>query len=94
MTLDLCQEAGITPNIVFESSNMETVQSLVAAGMGIAFVPYLISKRSLSELSPVNVALEGRPTRKLVIAYRKGRYISKAAEAFISTMKEVMQTIR
>ena len=94
LTLDLCQEAGITPNIVFESSNMETVQSLVAAGMGIAFVPYLISKRSLSELSPVNVALEGRPTRKLVIAYRKGRYISKAAEAFISTMKEVMQTIR
>ncbi|OAS14003.1 LysR family transcriptional regulator [Paenibacillus oryzisoli] len=94
LTLDLCQEAGFTPNIVFESSNMETVQSLVAAGMGVAFVPYLISKRSLHELSPVNVILEDRPTRKLVIAYRKGRYISKAAEAFVSTMKEVMQTIR
>jgi LysR family hydrogen peroxide-inducible transcriptional activator len=93
LTLDLCQNAGIVPNIVFESSNMETVQSLVAAGMGIAFVPYLISKRSFSELSPVHLALEGRPTRTLVIAYRKGRYLSKAAEAFVSTMKEVMQTI-
>lgn len=93
LTLDLCQNAGIVPNIVFESSNMETVQSLVAAGMGIAFVPYLISKRNFSELSPVHLTLEGRPTRTLVIAYRKGRYLSKAAEAFVSTMKEVMQTI-
>ncbi|MEW9698917.1 LysR family transcriptional regulator [Paenibacillus sp. SI8] len=90
LTLELCQRAGITPNIVFESSNMETVQSLVAAGMGIAFVPYLISRRSFSELSPVHLPLEGRPARTLVIAYKKGRYISKAAEAFVSTMKEVM----
>lgn len=93
LTLDLCQAAGIVPNIVFESSNMETVQSLVAAGMGIAFVPYLISKRSFSELSPVHLSLEGSPVRTLVIAYRKGRYISKAAEAFVTTMKEVMRTV-
>jgi LysR family transcriptional regulator, hydrogen peroxide-inducible genes activator len=93
LTLDLCQQAGITPNIVFESSNMETVQSLVAAGMGIAFVPYLISRRSFSELSPIHLPLEDRPTRTLVIAYKKGRYISKAAEAFVSTMKKVMSGI-
>ncbi|MFC5448156.1 LysR family transcriptional regulator [Paenibacillus aestuarii] len=93
LTRDLCQSAGFTPNIVFESSNMETVQSLVAAGMGIAFVPYLISRRSYSELAPVHVPLEGRPVRTLVIAYKKGRYISKAAEAFISTMKTVMSGI-
>ncbi|UKS30538.1 LysR family transcriptional regulator [Paenibacillus sp. HWE-109] len=92
LTLELCQKAGIIPNIVFESSNMETVQSLVAAGMGIAFVPYLISKRSFSELSPIHLQLEGRPTRTLVIAYRKGRYLSKAAEAFVATMKEVMNS--
>ncbi|GGA01673.1 LysR family transcriptional regulator [Paenibacillus marchantiophytorum] len=92
LTLELCQKAGIIPNIVFESSNMETVQSLVAAGMGIAFVPYLISKRSFSELSPIHLPLEGRPTRTLVIAYRKGRYLSKAAEAFVATMKEVMNS--
>jgi LysR family hydrogen peroxide-inducible transcriptional activator len=90
LTLDLCQRAGFTPSIVFESSNMETVQSLVAAGMGIAFVPFLISKRSWSELAPVHLRLKGHPTRTLVIAYRKGRYISKAAEAFITTMKQVM----
>ncbi|MBP1994793.1 LysR family transcriptional regulator [Paenibacillus eucommiae] len=90
LTTQLCQQAGISPNIVFESSNMETIQSLVAAGMGIAFVPFLISKRSRSELAPTYLHLEGHPTRTLVIAYRKGRYISKAAEAFIATMKQIM----
>jgi len=93
LTLELCQQAGITPNIVFESSNMETVQALVAAGMGIAFVPYLISRRSFSEPAPVHVPLQGRPVRTLVIASRRGRYISKAAEAFISTMKRVVSEI-
>jgi LysR family hydrogen peroxide-inducible transcriptional activator len=91
LTLDLCHQEGFTPKIVFESSNMETVQSLVAAGMGIAFVPFLISKRSWSTPAPIHLQLKGRPVRTLVIAYRKGRYISKAAEAFIDTMKKVMK---
>jgi LysR family hydrogen peroxide-inducible transcriptional activator len=91
LTLDLCEQAGFTPNIVFESSNIETVQSLVAAGMGIAFVPVLISKRSWSEPAPIHLHLKGKPVRTLVIAYRRGRYISKAAEAFIATMKRVMK---
>jgi LysR family hydrogen peroxide-inducible transcriptional activator len=93
LTRELCQQAGFTPKIVFESSNMETVQSLVAAGMGIAFVPYLISRRISSEHSPVHLPLIARPTRTLVIASRKGRYLSKAAEAFIRTMKEVIQDL-
>ncbi len=36
IAIELCGSAGFSPNIVFESSNIETVQSLVAAGMGIA----------------------------------------------------------
>ncbi|WP_217556340.1 LysR family transcriptional regulator [Paenibacillus sp. GbtcB18] len=87
----LCQEAGFTPNIVFESSNMETVQSLVAAGMGIAFVPYLIAKRTRSELSPIHLPLRNHPSRTLVIAHRRGRYLSKAADAFIETIQAVMK---
>jgi DNA-binding transcriptional LysR family regulator len=91
LTVELCRNAGFAPNIVFESSNMETIQALVAAGMGIAFVPYLISQHRPSHLSPVILPIAGRPSRTLVIAYRKGRYLSKAAEAFIATMKSVMQ---
>lgn len=90
ITLELCRKAGFAPRIVFESSNIETVQSLVAAGMGIAFVPQMVSRGAWSELAPVYLPLSGRPTRTLVVAYRKGRYLSKAVEAFLATFREVI----
>lgn len=91
MTLGLCRAAGFEPNVVFESNNIETVQSLVAAGMGITLVPQFIARAKRSELTPAYVPLaEPAPSRMLVIAYRKGRYLSKAAEAFIQTFKDTM----
>jgi LysR family hydrogen peroxide-inducible transcriptional activator len=93
ITIDLCKEAGFEPKIVFESSNIETVQSLVAAGMGIALVPRMVTRDRGISSAPVYISLaEPRPTRTLVIAYRKGRYLSKAAEAFITTLSEVMKS--
>jgi len=76
---------------VFESANIETVQSLIAAGMGIGFVPRMVIRQAPDPAEPVPVylPLAERPTRTLVIAYRKGRYLSKAAEAFIRTFRSV-----
>lgn len=91
IAVDLCAKAGFTPNIVFESSNIETVQSLVAAGMGVAFVPEMITRSQRSRFIPQYLHLEGRPYRTLVIAHKKGRYLSKAAQAFLETMIEVAQ---
>lgn len=90
--IDLCRSAGFEPDIVFESNNIETVQSLVAAGMGITLVPRFIARAKRSELIPVYVPLaEPVPSRTLVIAYRKGRYLSKAAEAFIETFRRTIE---
>jgi LysR family transcriptional regulator, hydrogen peroxide-inducible genes activator len=89
----LCQSSGFEPRVVFESGNIDTVQSLVAAGMGIAFVPKMITRSDWQGRAPVYLTLEGRPTRTLVIAYRKGRYLSNAAEAFISTFRKIMHQI-
>ncbi|GIP48666.1 Hydrogen peroxide-inducible protein activator [compost metagenome] len=92
LTVDLCRGAGFEPNVVFESNNIETVQSLVAAGMGITLVPRFIARAKRSELIPVYLPLAApAPSRTLVIAYRKGRYLSKAAEAFIETFKATME---
>jgi LysR family transcriptional regulator, hydrogen peroxide-inducible genes activator len=88
ITMDLCLEAGFAPNIVFESTNIETVQSLVASGMGVAFVPSMVRRKPGDPFAPTYVKLTGRPHRTIVIAYRKGRYLSKAAEAFIETLRE------
>lgn len=89
---ELCARAGFEPSIVFESGNIETVQALVAAGMGIAFVPHMVIRRDWTGRAPVYLPLEDQPTRTLVIAYRKGRYLSNAAEAFIATFTETLRS--
>lgn len=90
ITVELCEQSGFTPRIVFESSNIETVQSLVAGGMGIAFVPQMLTRNSGGDFSPAYLQLSGMPTRTLVIASRKGRYLSKAAQSFIATLNETI----
>jgi DNA-binding transcriptional LysR family regulator len=90
MTFDLCKDAGFVPHIAFESSNIETVQSLVAAEMGIAFVPEMTARAKWSHYVPVYVPIEENPSRTVVIGYRKDRYLSKAAAAFIETIKKVV----
>ncbi|RJE90098.1 LysR family transcriptional regulator [Paenibacillus sp. 1011MAR3C5] len=93
ITVELCEAVGFTPQIVFESSNIETVQSLVAGGMGIAFVPRMLT-RTGGDFAPVYLKLKSRPTRTLVVASRKGRYLSKAAQAFITTLNETIRVYR
>lgn len=89
MALNLCKNAGFVPKNVFESSNVETIQSLVAAGMGVAFVPRFVTRTVRSSFLPSYVPLDPPVNRTLVLAYRKGRYLSKAAKAFIHTVEEV-----
>ncbi|MCK9911188.1 LysR family transcriptional regulator substrate-binding protein, partial [Microbacteriaceae bacterium K1510] len=82
-----CEQAGFRPNIVFESTNIHTVQSLVASGMGLSFAPEMITLAPWTSIPPVYVRLQTRPERLLVVAYRKDRHLSKPAEAFVNLLK-------
>ncbi|WP_322905679.1 LysR family transcriptional regulator [Paenibacillus campi] len=94
IVFDVCKEAGFEPKVVFESNNIETIQSLVATGMGVTFVPHYIARARRGEFLPVYLPLaEPIPSRTLVLARRKGRYLSKAAEAFIESFKHTMEQV-
>ncbi|MGE7270427.1 LysR family transcriptional regulator [Brevibacillus panacihumi] len=88
ISLRLCELAGFRPRIVFESSNIQTVQSLVSAGMGLSFAPKMIALAPGSAEPPVYVPLTSKPSRTLVVAYRKDRPLSKPAEAFVRILVE------
>ncbi len=93
IALTLCEHAGFRPRIVFESSNIQTIQSLVASGMGLSFAPKMITLAPGSTTPPVYLRLSTRPKRTLVVAHRKDRHLSRPAEAFVSYLLEQGQQV-
>jgi DNA-binding transcriptional LysR family regulator len=83
-----CLAAGFEPRVTFESDDYETVQGLVAAGVGVALVPRL----ALTRLHPGIVvrSLEpSSPVRSVVVATPPGAGGSPAASAMLEVLLEI-----
>jgi len=88
-----CLAAGFEPRVTFESDDYETVQGLVAAGVGVALIPGLALTRLhpgivMRELSPRS------PARKVVAATVPGPGVAPAAATMIGVLCEVARRHR
>ncbi len=88
-----CLAAGFEPRVTFESDDYETVQGLVAAGVGVALIPRLALTRVhpgivVRELSPRS------PTRKVVAATISGAAAAPAAKTMIRILSDVAARYR
>ena len=72
---------------VFQSDHNQTVQALVAAGVGVALVPRLTIDES--DATTRIIELPKVPPRMLAIAWHRDRYRSPAARAFVETAQSV-----
>jgi DNA-binding transcriptional LysR family regulator len=75
---------GTDPKVVFRSDDNGTVQGLVAAGMGAAFVPLLTVEPNDDRVAVLEL-VPSVPPRKIGIAWHRDRYRSPAAAAFVET---------
>jgi DNA-binding transcriptional LysR family regulator len=81
LTDDLWTEAGIDPEIVFEASEIPTMEGLVAAGFGVAVVPV---PRDRGDARVVHVPLSNsRAKREVGLAWRRDRALVPPAERFM-----------
>ncbi len=98
---EMFEEAQITPDIVLETENIETVRDLCMRGMGITFYPRMfISNKDDSlmndnfeqamKLFSINCYSLDNPHAHstLAIGFHKGRYMSQATREFIRMVKE------
>jgi LysR family hydrogen peroxide-inducible transcriptional activator len=75
-------------NVVLRSSQIETIQSLVMAGVGIAFVPHTAKIGGRTPL--VYRSMERpRPMRTIIVGWRKGREFTRAAAEFLKHLQQV-----
>jgi anti-anti-sigma factor len=87
-----CRAAGFEPRVAFESDDYETVQGLVAAGVGVALIPRLALGRVragivVRELSPSS------PTRTVLAATPAGPGAAPAARTMLHILTEVSMSV-
>jgi DNA-binding transcriptional LysR family regulator len=83
-----CHGAGFEPNVSFESDDYQTVQGLVAAGVGVALVPQL-ALSSVREDIRVRALHPQGPVRRVVAATPRGAGVLPAAERMLAVLAEV-----
>lgn len=84
----LCENAGFSPHIVFETGNWNTIHSLVSTGMGVGFIPEILMEMPTIGKRPVYYRIMAdNTTRPYLIAYKKGAKLPAAAYNFIETVK-------
>jgi DNA-binding transcriptional LysR family regulator len=82
-----CHHAGFSPRVVQEASQMQTILSLVAAGIGVALIP-----NSVQVLQRQGVAyrpLRDRTPATGIAIVRLSDSVSPAIEHFLAVAKEV-----
>ena len=93
---EMFEEAQITPDIVLETENIQTVLALAEKGMGITFYPRMFISGQEESQEKAKSALNfysldySKAHGVLAIGYHKGHYMSQATKEFIQTAKEMI----
>jgi DNA-binding transcriptional LysR family regulator len=86
--LNACRKAGYEPRIAALSSQVDFIIELSGAGLGVAFLPRLLDRRRPSG-GPVGVVLdEPDMDWRLALVWRRGAYLSDAAQAWLALARE------
>jgi LysR family hydrogen peroxide-inducible transcriptional activator len=81
--LRFCDRRDLHPNISFRSAQLETIQSLVRAGLGISLVPAMATQSDRSDLPEYRSLSAPRPSRRIVTFWPRQRPPGRAAEEFL-----------
>ena len=87
--IHLCQQAGFHPRIVQEVVNSQTRIGLVAAGIGITFVPETLKDTSRTTVAYRNLQGEA-PSLQMAIAYRHD-HCSPVIQRFCDVVDEIVK---
>jgi len=83
LVLGFCDRRDVKPKISFHSAQLETVQALIAAGLGISLIPVMAMQSERADLPEYRRLQPPRPERKIVAAWPKQRPPCRAASEFL-----------
>lgn len=88
-SMQLCREAGFSPNIVFETQSCEAINAMIVQGMGIGFLPVAIESLCPHDQRPVYYSINSqKAVRTFAIVYDKKSERNKVLNKFIKIIPQ------
>jgi DNA-binding transcriptional LysR family regulator len=87
-----CHAAGFEPNVAFESDDYQTVQGLVAAGVGVALIPQLALSVVREDIA-IRALSPATPVRQVIAAAPAGARLVPAAPAMLGILEEAARRL-
>ncbi len=81
--LSFCDRRNVKSKISFRSGQLETIQSLVSAGLGISLIPAMATHSEREDLLEYRQLQSPRPDRRIVAVWPKQRLPGRAANEFL-----------
>ncbi len=81
--INQCKKAGFSPNVIFETSQRELMTQIVAANLGIAFLPSEVCKELDSNRIASVPLVRPQIIHSMSIIWKKGRFMSHAARLWL-----------
>lgn len=85
--LRFCERGELLPRIAFRSAQLETIQALVAAGVGISLIPKMACRSTQSHKPVYRSLAKPRPRRNISVIWHKEQHHSKAAREFLRLLR-------
>ena len=85
--LNFCERRDWHPQISFRSAQLETIQALVSAGLGLSLIPAMAARPGRKDLPAYRSFQPPKPQRKIVAVWPKQRPPPKAANEFMKLVE-------
>jgi DNA-binding transcriptional LysR family regulator len=82
-----CHAAGFEPSVTFETDDYQTVQGLVAAGVGVALIPQLALSNVRDDIC-IRALHPRAPVRTVTAATGRGKGVAPAAERMLEILAD------
>lgn len=83
------EAAGLHPNVAFEITNAWIIRQMVAAGLGLGFLPLFLVESEIQRGNLKQIWVDGlEPTMWAQVAVHKNRTVTPATEAFARAVAE------
>ena len=85
--LRFCDRREVRPHISFRSAQLETIQALVRAGLGLSLIPAMATQSNRSDQPEYRSLQAPKPERKIAVLWPAQRPPGRAANEFLKLVQ-------